>query len=365
MKKLTFLIAVLLTVLFAAFTFLPPKSPFGFEVGSPEIKSISSLAFGPDGVLFIGDSKGATVFALDTKDVDKVDNPKPVDIKNVDQKIADDLGAEPKNIMITEMVVNPMSKKIYWGVQSADGTPVLLRMTDGNIEQVPLKNVSYSKAAINNPVADKDDRWGRTLAISDLLFADGSVLVTGMSNQEFGSTFRVIPFPFSNKQDQTSLEIYHAAHGKYETQSPVNTFTTAEINGKKYLLASYTCTPLVLFPMDELKAGKHIKGRTVGEFGAGNRPLDMVTMKKGDDLYLVISNSDRPLMKIAFKDIAAYQGSLTSQVEVPFSTAGVPYISLPMTNVTQLDRLDEGHYVFVQRRSNGDLDMRTGSNEWF
>jgi hypothetical protein len=38
------------------------------------------------------------------------------------------------------------------------------------------------------------------------------------------------------------LEIYHAAHGQYETYAPIKTITTAELNGKKYLVASFTCT---------------------------------------------------------------------------------------------------------------------------
>ena len=116
----------------------------------------------------------------------------------------------------------------------------------------------------------KDDRGRslRTLTITDLGFYKDKVMVTGLSNQEFSSSFRSIPFPFKDSQDQASLEIYHAAHGKYETNSPIKTFTPAVVGDKEYLIASYTCTPLVLFPMAELKAGKHVKGRTVAELGS-------------------------------------------------------------------------------------------------
>lgn len=61
----------------------------------------------------------------------------------------------------------------------------------------------------------------------------------------------------------------------YETLSPIRTFTTTTISGKKYLVASNTCTPMVLFPMDELKAGQHVKGRTVAEMGTRNQPIDL------------------------------------------------------------------------------------------
>lgn len=36
--------------------------------GKPEIRSMSALAFGPDGVLFVGDSRAGAVFALDLGD---------------------------------------------------------------------------------------------------------------------------------------------------------------------------------------------------------------------------------------------------------------------------------------------------------
>ena len=128
-------------------------------------------------------------------------------------------------------------------------------------------------------------------------------------------------------------------------------------------MASYTCTPLVLFPLDELKPGTHVKGRTVGEFGAGNRPLDMITMKKGNEQFLIMANSNRPVMKVKFRDIESYQGSLNSPVKEAFSTAGVPYVSFPYVNVLQLDKLDDTQFVCLQRSSNGDLDLLTRNNQ--
>src|SRR5205085_12659732 len=148
---------------------------------------------------------------------------------------------------------------------------------DGDqLSAVSLKGISYSTTAITNaPAEDAKDQRGRPLrvsSVSDISFVDGKVMVTGLSNQEFSSTFRSIPFPFTKQQDATSLEIYHAAHKQYETFAPIRTFTTATISGKKYLVASYTCTPLVLFPIDDLKPGTHVKGRTVAEMGSGNSP---------------------------------------------------------------------------------------------
>lgn len=340
----------------------------GFVTGSPGIKSVSALAFGPEGILFIGDSRSASVFALDTKDTEKNEKAPDVDIKQIDQRIATALGTDVKNISIADLAVNPLSKKVYCAVESADGTPVLLKISGDKIEPVSLQNVQYSSVAIENSVAeDAKDQRGRPLrvwTISDMGFYDGKLMVSGLSNQEFGSTFRSIPFPFTKVQNQTSLEIYHAAHGKYETHSPIKTFTVAELKGKQYLIASYTCTPLVLFPLDQLKDGKHVKGRTVAEMGAGNSPLDMVTLKNKAGMVLVMSNSSRPVMAVKQKDIETFEGSLTTPVEEGFGTAGTHFVSMPMVNVLQMDKLDDERFVIMQRKANGDLDLSTGGSRY-
>jgi len=95
---------------------------------------------------------------------------------------------------------------------------------------------------------------------TDLQFADGKVLVAGLSNEEFGSQLRVIPFPFAAVDQGTSVEIFHGAHGKFETKSPVRTFAVFDVGGQPNVLAAYTCTPLVKIPVSELKPGNKVKG---------------------------------------------------------------------------------------------------------
>src|SRR5688572_1233120 len=375
MKKTYFTVLLLAVMIIMTSTNLPVRQAGksasvrdGFVNGTPDVKSISALSFGPDGILFIGDSKSATVFAIDTKDIEKVEKAATVDVKQFDQKIAAALGTQVQNISVQDLVVNPVSKKIYCAVHLTDGTPALLRVEGDKISAVSLKDISYSSVAISNaPAEDAKDQRGRPLrglSISDIGFADGKLMVSGLSNQEFSSTFRIIPFPFTKQQDQSSLEIYHAAHKQYETFAPIRTFTTADINGKKYLVASYTCTPLVLFPLDDLKPGTHVKGRTVAEMGSGNSPLDMITMTKGGEQFLIMSNNNRPVFKVKYKSIEAYQGSLTTPVEENFATAGVEFISMPIVNVLQLDKLDETQFILLQRRANGDLDLWTAGERY-
>ncbi len=193
-------------------------------------------------------------------------------MKKFDVKVAAALGTPVENISIQDIAVNPISKKIYCAVHLIDGSSVLLRIEGENLVAVNLKNINFSSVPITNaPAEDAKDQRGRPLrgnSITDLGFYDGKVLVSGLSNQEFSSTF--LSFPFTNQQDRSSLEIYPAAHKQYETSAPIRTFTTSEINGTKYLIASYTCTPLVLFPLDDLKPGMHVKGRTVAEMGSAS-----------------------------------------------------------------------------------------------
>ena len=359
-KKNYFLLAAIAGIFLVA-AIKRPKDK-SMIVGTPAIHSISALAFGPDGTLFIGDSKSATIFAVKTPDTKK-SKTASYDIKNIDQKIASALGTEVKNITITDMCINPVSKALYLAVQHSDGTPVLLKLSGGQLQSFPLKDVTYSSVTLNNaPAEDAKDQRGRPLrisSISDIGYAGGNLMVSGLSNKEFSSSFKSIPYPFTGKQHESTLEIYHAAHGRYETSAPIKTFTTAAINGRQYLVASYTCTPLVLFPLDELKPGHHVKGRTVAEMGSGNTPIDMVSVTNNKAPYLVMANTKHPVAKIHFDNIARFEGTLTDKVT---GTAGVPFTATPLTNVMQLDKIGENTLVMIQKKMNGDVDLWTAND---
>ncbi len=365
MKNLN-LLSLLFCILISGYSFAHnPPNPLteGFITGNPEIQSMNSLAFGPEGILFIGDSRSANIYALDTKDKTPSASRAVVRIEQIDAKIAAMAGTTPDKVNIQDMAVNPVSKMIYLAVHLADGTPLLLKTQGQELEHVSTEKVSYSKIALEKPVAeDAKDRRGRSmrqLAISDLSWHNNKVLVSGLSNEEFSSTFRSIPFPFNQEQTASSLEIYHAAHGRYETYAPIKTFMAFPLNGKDHLVASFTCTPLVVFPMDEMKAGKHSKGRTVAELGNRNVPLDIISYQKEGKDYLLLANSSRALMKIDPEKIAAEQPGLTERVKEKSATAGIDFISLPYVNVQQLDAYSDTDVLMIQRKSNGHLDLQT------
>ncbi|WP_235297340.1 hypothetical protein [Portibacter marinus] len=340
----------------------------GFVTGNPEIKSMSSIVFGPDHILFIGDAMSAQVVAIDLTDHVAEMAGSFEEIENVDELLATKLGTTKDQFEITDMAVHSKSKHIFLTVQHGNGQSMLFKVNGGMLDWIDLTDVSFSKMNIAEPVAedamDRRERPLRKWAISDIAYDNGKVLLTGLSNKEFGSTFRSMDFPFKDEQSFGSLEIYHAAHGQYETNSPVKAFTTVQLQGEPHVIASYTCTPLVIFPMSDLKTGNHTKGRTIAELGNWNTPLDIIELESEGERYILIANSSRALMKISVADIEAFDESLTTPVEERSATAGVDFIALPFVNVLQLDRYEDNTFVMLQRTSEGDLVLKQGASRW-
>ena len=57
----------------------------------------------------------------------------------------------------------------------------------------------------------------KTDVLTGLAYVDGKVYVASLSNEEFSSQFRVIPFPFADGQG-ASVEIFHGSHGRVGNQ---------------------------------------------------------------------------------------------------------------------------------------------------
>src|SRR5262249_42322740 len=158
----------------------------------------------------------AAIFALDTGDrtpAESTDRPK---VDNIDEKMAALIGAEAKQILINDLAVNPISGNTYFSLsrgKGADAKPVLLKADRaGKLSEFGLKDVKFAKATIPNAT----DRT-RTEAITCIAYAKGKLYVAGLSNEEFASNLRAIPFPFTTTDKGTSVEIWHASHNKLET----------------------------------------------------------------------------------------------------------------------------------------------------
>ena len=138
------------------------------------------------------------------------------------------------------------------------------------------------------------------------LLPNGKVLIAGLSNEEFASTLRAAPFPFSTAKG-AGIEIWHGSHGRFETQAPVRTFVSYKIKGEDNILAAYTCTPLVKIPVSSLQPGAKVKGTTIAELGSGNQPLDMIAYNKAGHAYILLNNSNRGVMKLDAAGLENYK----------------------------------------------------------
>lgn len=331
----------------------------GLKPGTPDLKHAGSLAFTPEGVLLVGDSQSAAVFAIATNDASST-SVAEINIAGINEKIAAMIGSSAEETLINDMAVNPKSGNIYLSVsrgRGPDATPIIFKVdAKSEITELSLEDVPFAKASFENAPESGTDRRGqnpRMSAITDIQFNAGKVIVAGLSNEEFASKLRIFNYPFDGTESSTSIEVYHGAHGALETRSPVRTFITYE----NTVLAAYTCTPLVTIPVDEL-TGDKIRGKTIAELGNRNTPLDMIIYTKGNQDYLLMANTARGVMKLKL-DKAQMEAaeSISSRIE---DTAGVPYESLPQfENVVQLDKLSDSLAVILVASSNNSFDLKT------
>ena len=340
-----------------------PNVISSLKSGKAELKSAGPLAFAPEGILLAGDPMGAQIFAFDTQDRSAPSSAAPVEVKAVNEKIAAMLGTTPDQVLVNDVAVNPISRKVYLSVsrgKGPDATAVILRADQsGKLEEFALDNVKHSRVSLPNaPDAAQKDRSGvsrRMEAITDLAYVDGKVVVAGLSNEEFASQLRAIPFPFQDSVKAASVEIYHGSHGRFETNAPVRTFVPYQIKSRPHILAAYTCTPLVVFPVSDLQPGKKVKGMTIAELGNRNRPLDMIVYQKDGKDFILLNNSSRGVMKLPAANLDSYP-AITAQAEIK----GVPYETIAdLKGVQHLDKLDARNALLLVQSGAGSLDLRT------
>ena len=351
-KRLRFSLSVLLVV----FGLGPITLASPYSKGDPQLKSAGVLAFAPDGVLLIADQKSAAVVAVKTGDTTANAASASIALDDLAGKCAAVLGTKAEEIIINDLAVNPGSGRAYVSVargRGPDAAAAVLRVSaGGKIELVDLSQCEFLRAELPDAPPDGERGQGRRrrnprmMSITDLAYVDGSVLVAGLSNEEFTSTLRSIPFPFKDVAKGSKVRIYHGAHGKYETNSPVRTFLPMDIGGKPHLLAAYQCTPLVKLPLADIKPGAEINGVTIAELGNRNRPLDMVTYEKDGKRFVLIANNSRGVMKIEAKILGPAGAIKEERVR---GTSGVEYETLAdWKGVEQLDLLDGKHALVVQ-----------------
>jgi hypothetical protein len=324
-----------------------------------DVKSISRLAAGPSNILFVADWKAARVHAISLPAAQQQPAGTAFNILDLESLLSAQVGGA--RVTVEDMVVRPGTAQVYVAVSyGAAKTPALIMVTsDKKARRIDLKAAASTSVALRDAPTSDYSFWKetpeRSFTVTDMKWREGELFVAGLSNQDFASTLRRVKYPFDAKQSITSVEIYHAGHNLIETRAPIRAMSFASWGGKSYLVAAYTCTPLVTIPLDDLRDGAHIRGKTVAELGYGNTPADMISYSRTEqgktEDFLLLANFERVSNVIPVSQLEATGSRPGMEKQVPFGQlAGVEVMQAPLAGTLRLDNLDEKSFVVVRRR---------------
>lgn len=338
-------------------------------VAAPTLQSAGTLAFNDGNVLFVGDSKAGVVHAFEL-DPEILDDQSDFQlgraqtfegrtiVNRLDAEIGALLGVPAAEVVINDLVVHKPTKQIFLSVQRGhgpDAEAVIVKVDHGALEVVDLTTADHSSQSVG-PVPTGDTlEFGQplnSLSITDIDFYNGEIFVAGVSNEEFSSKLRRMAFPFTDAVSTSSIEIWHAVHGQYETRAPIITQTIVELDGEPTLIAIYACTPIVRIPLTELTDGAQVRGTMIGEMGFGNTPIDIVSFINAWDgtSSLLVTNSNRSAAQIALTALAGAEAMPHGEgVKPVFAVAGVAQFPLPLCGVQHLDTVDDTWAVTVRQ----------------
>ena len=348
-------------VAFAALTaYAPTFAPPAAAAAGPPLRSVGPLAFGPGGVMYAADSLAGRIYALDLGAQATGGAPGTANIDDLNQKIAAMLGTDRALVVITDLAVDSRTRNSFVSVmrgQGPEAQPALLRVDGaGKISLIDTNALQFTSIDLPN-VARSAGRSRRVQSITDLNYAEGRVWASGLSNEEFASRMWSVAYPFAQADRGMSLEIYHGNHRRLETRAPMYAFVPYAIDNQPYFIGGYLCTPLVKFSVASLQQPSVLphRGTTIGEFGANNRPIDMIVYKKNGRDFILMSNTSRGVLKIPTEGFA----TAAPIVRPVNDTGGVPFETVTtMDGVQQLDLFDATHsVVLVGTNTESDLQV--------
>ena len=330
------------------------------NASAADIKSISRLAAGPGNVLFVADWKSARVHALTLPPAAQEPAGTAFNILDLEDLLSRQVGGA--KVTVQDMVVRPGTAEVYIAVSygAAKAPALIVVSSDQRARRVNLKAAKSTSIALRDAPTSDYKFWRetpeRSFTVTDMKWRDGELFIAGLSNQNFASTLRRIKYPFDSRQSIMSVEIYHTGHNLIETRAPIRAMSFATLGGKPYLVAAYTCTPIVLIPLDELKDGVHIRGKTIAELGYGNTPADLIAYTKKTEQgktedFLMLVNFERGSSIIPVSELEAASARPGIETLVPFGQiVGLDVVSAPLAGTMRLDNLDEKSFIVVRRQ---------------
>src|SRR5919202_1318382 len=189
--------------------------PYGLEQGSPELRSVGPITFGPEAILFVADNASASIVAIDLEPwSDASVEAEPVAVDHLDARLAAYLGCSREDVHIRDLAVRPASHQIYLSVMRGSGgsaVPVLMTLpSGGEIGEIPLQDVRFARTTLDDAPSTDDQRQDvrlaeegeagedlevhgihlriareplRTVTVTDMTYVDGTLLVAGASNE--------------------------------------------------------------------------------------------------------------------------------------------------------------------------------------
>lgn len=283
---------------------------------SLDIKFAGALEFADNGTLFVGDNYNGAIYAFEVPADKSTVKIGPSSIANIDSKIAELLGVGAGALEINDMATHPLSNDIYISVTRIGNfasKPAIIKVSqDQQISLLDMSALPFQKQELTEfpegettfkvrgagpmPPLPRDVSKGevalRTLAIMDMEYYNGELFVAGVAHDNFLSSLRRISYPFDGTQSITNVDMYHVTHDQYESRAPIRAMSIQEIDGKPQLVAAYTCSPIVLVPLEDIKDGAKISAKTIMDYGNG-QPLDMIPFQMQGQTMLFVTNDSR------------------------------------------------------------------------
>jgi hypothetical protein len=329
-----------------------------------EIASVSRIAFGPPGTLFVADWVQSKVHALQLPKA-APDAGRPFNLMDLDAALGRALGTS--EVKIEDIAARPGSDKVYVAVTyGANGVAAILRATaDGRVYRLDLANMPSTAASLADaPDASLkfwNDAAARSFTVTDMKWRDGKLYLAGLSNQSFASSLRIVPYPFGKRAAMASVEMYHTTHDQVETRAPIRAMAFETLDDKPYLVAAYLCTPLVTIPLSALTDGAHVRAKTIAELGDSGIPVNVVPYAAMDFAtgktarYVLVANLFRESSSIPLASIEDANRGAGYSRPVPFGAiAGVMHMGATLDNILRIDNQDAQFFVALRR------DMSTG-----
>ena len=333
--------------------------------GDPQIKSINTLSFAPEGVLLIGDGRGSQIVAVQTDSTPAT----PASFRTlagIDAKLAARVGAPAKGIEIIDMAVSPITNVAFIAARKQDDKSQIIFTVSpaGKIGLFDVADVKYASVKLRSGDATVS-------LVTDVAWADSQIVAAARSSEAFSSKIFSIQVPLAKQSESKvfTAETYHVSHGRWETKAPMSVLIPIKENGQTFVVGAFSCTPVVKYRIDALRPGATVKGSSMIELGSGNRPVDMFVYEKGGKPF-VLANTFRfhhsrkafgpsPYWTVKFQQGLLSGDAAVNEKAVRRLKAGYE----PATDriemvasyhgVMQMDRLGKSHALAIQDTGKG------------